>query len=105
DPRFGAGLSGVAAVPDPRSTGSADGDAPTSSPASAPAELLAPGSPIPWPVRHVQITTAELTLVTTPTSAGVLLVPAYALTGTDSGGTQSTWTVPAPTEAVLDFGN
>lgn len=105
DPRFAVSSSGVVAVPDTRFSGSASGDASTSSPESpsAPTERLDPGSSIPWPVRHVQITTAELTLASVPTSAGVLLVPAYALAGTDSDGNEGTWTVPAPTEEAFDF--
>ena len=90
DPRFthrADNSSGVVAVPDPRFSGPAPD----------------PGSQVPWPVRQVQITTAELALVSTVTSTGVLVLPSYELTGTDAGGTESTWIVPALTEDDFDF--
>lgn len=105
DPRF-AGGGGAVPLPRPELASSAtSGDASTSSTdaTSAPTARLDPGSPVPWPVRRVQITTAELTLASVATSAGVLLVPAYALTGTDTDGNEGTWTVPAPTEEAFDF--
>lgn len=87
-PRFAGDQSnGVVATPDPRFSG----PAPTS------------GAPVPWPVREVQITTAELTLVPVRTSAGVLALPSYELAGTDAGGTEGTWTVPALSEDSFDF--
>lgn len=101
DPRF-FGSSGIVAIPDPRYTGSADSSSGVADPrfsGSAPA----PGSSIPWPVRQVQITTAELTLVSARTSAGVLVLPSWQLTGTDADGTEGTWTVPALTAATFDF--
>ena len=104
DPRFAASSSGVVATPDPRfGTGSSDQS--TSSPAHppAPAEPLSPGAPVPWSLRQVQITTAELTVVSARTSAGVLLLPGYALTGTSAGGAEGTWTVPALAEDAFDF--
>lgn len=79
--------SGVVTVPDPRFSGPA----------------LSAGSSVPWPVRQVQITTAELTLVSVLTSSGVLVLPSYQLTGTDSEGAEGTWTVPALTEDDFDF--
>lgn len=104
DPRF-FGSSGVVAIPDPRYTGSADSSSgvvavpdPRFS-GSAPA----PGSSIPWPVQRVQITTAQLTLVSARTTAGVLVLPSWQLTGTDADGTEGTWTVPALTAATFDF--
>ncbi|WP_147915940.1 hypothetical protein [Ruania zhangjianzhongii] len=104
DPRF-TGSSDVLAVPDPRFTDRADGSsgvvAVPDPRFSGPAPSA--GSPVPWPVRQVEITTAELTLVSVLTSTGVLVLPTYQLTGTDTGGTEGTWTVPALTEDDFDF--
>lgn len=104
DPRF-SGSSDVLVLPDPRfsdraedsSAGVAVPDPEFSGPAPS------AGSPVPWPVRQVEITTAELTLVSMPTSTGVLVLPSYQLTGTDAEGTEGTWTVPALTEDDFDF--
>lgn len=107
DPRF-LGGSGVVAFPDPRFTDSGDSAVSSSGVVAVPDPRFfgpapAPGSPVPWPVRQVEITTAELTLVSARTASGVLVLPSYQLTGTDAEGTEGTWTVPALTEDDFDF--
>lgn len=70
---------------------------PWGSPPAAPPE---PGTAVPWPVRDVTITGAELTFTMTTTEDGVtLLVPAYSLSDSDGG----TWTVMALAEHELAF--
>ena len=106
DPRFTdrTDSSSVVAVPDPRFTDRTDSSSVVAVPDprfSGPAPSA--GSPVPWPVRQVQITTAELTLVSVLTSSGVLVLPSYQLTGTDTEGAEGTWAVPALAEDDFDF--
>lgn len=95
DPRFGHSdyrlAAGTGPVPDPAMV------RPWGTP---PADPPAPGTAVPWPVRDVTITGAELTLTTTTTEDGVTLVlPTYSLSDSDGG----TWTVVALAEHELAF--
>ncbi|UFU07157.1 hypothetical protein [Ruania halotolerans] len=118
DPRFGgassdvmpmetgdedlAAESGTADIP-----AEVDPDSPVEGPAgpTAPPALVDPGAAIPWPVRQVSITGAELGLQTLYTGSGrILLVPTYTLTGADAEGESGTWTVIAISEEHLDQG-
>lgn len=68
-------------------------------PTQAPA-LPQAGSAVPWPVKTVELESAELTLMTVWTEDGShLLVPAYRFTGSDG----ATFQVIALAQAALDF--
>lgn len=61
---------------------------------------IAPGSPIEWPVQRVTITEAQRGLTQLfQTDGGVILAPAYLLTGDDG----STWSVIAVADSKLAF--
>ncbi|QOR71382.1 hypothetical protein IM660_03530 [Ruania alkalisoli] len=98
DPRFGGSSSDV--MPYALEDAPVEGPPPASEP-----ESIEPGASIPWPVRQVTITGAELGLQSLYTDSGqVLLVPTYTLTGSDAGGDAGTWTVMAVAENGLDLG-
>ena len=95
DPRFGHSDFRIAA-----DTGPAPDLAVVRPWGTPPADPPAPGTAVPWPVREVTITGAELTLTMTTTEDGVtLLLPAYSLSDSDGG----TWTVVALAEHELAF--
>ncbi|WP_296198139.1 hypothetical protein [uncultured Microbacterium sp.] len=114
DPRFGAsgGMMPYAAVR-ADDVGAESGSATTGSAGSdaAPPARFEAGSPIPWPVSRVTITSAERVLTSVwPASAtpaapaseptSPILVPAYRLSAADG----SSWTVIAVADSSLDFG-
>lgn len=114
DPRFGAsgGMMPYAAVR-ADDVGAESGSATTGSAGSdaAPPARFEAGSPIPWPVSRVTITSAERVLTSVwPASAtpaapaseptSPILVPAYRLSAADG----SSWTVIAVADSALDFG-
>ncbi|WP_127130197.1 hypothetical protein [Georgenia sp. SYP-B2076] len=109
DPRFGmlggfsildpaAARDGAAALAAP---GGTTADAPASSSApTAPPVPAEPGSPVPWPVGDVAITTARLGVAQyTPASGATLLVPSYELSSDDG----RSWSVLAVDESALDM--
>ncbi|WP_129336629.1 hypothetical protein [Cellulomonas endophytica] len=108
DPRFGSGGPVWAADAGVAQEGAGAGDAATSSvvgpdettpPSAAPVPEA--GAPVPWSVRTVDLTSAELTWATTWTpDGGALLLPTWAYTDADG----ATWTVLAVAESALDLG-
>lgn len=106
DPRFGASGGGYPLATDTM-MGAKEGAVTSSgagevAPAPEPTLPAVPraGLAFSWPVQAVEITSARLGLAQTWQQDGsVVLVPTYALTGTDG----STWSVIAVADAALDF--
>jgi hypothetical protein len=93
-----AGVANGTGVVSSTAPGSVGSDGAVKDPTPPPS--VDPGTPIGWPVQHVTITDAHLTLVsyTLPDGAQVLL-PAYQLTDGHDG----SWTVLAVADNALDF--
>jgi hypothetical protein len=93
-----AGVANGTGVVSSTAPGSVGSDGAVKDPTPPPS--VDPGDPIGWPVQHVTITDAHLTLVsyTLPDGAQVLL-PAYQLTDGHDG----SWTVLAVADNALDF--
>ncbi|NCD20347.1 MAG: hypothetical protein EOL89_10280 [Actinobacteria bacterium] len=112
DPRFGT-IGGFSILPAARGGAVLEGDAALEGGVAVESEILpvppspteppappAAGSPVPWPVEEVAITSAELGLAQWTTADGAsLLVPAWELTAEDG----RTWTVLALAEDALDM--
>jgi hypothetical protein len=104
DPRFGASGGYPLAVDTMRGAEESAVGSATSEVAPAPEPSLAPvprpGTSLSWPVPSVEIPRARLGLALTWHQDGsVVLVPTYALTGSDG----STWSVIAVSDSALDF--